>query len=140
MMHKMAFETLNRTLKDVLDNDHLFGGLLIVLCGDFRQLLLVVSKGSRAQIVMTSIRESYIWQHVEIFQLQMNMCAQEISPLEDAELGGLTFVNLLLALGEDRINSEHKGNIKCPKSVIVQQRDEEHGRASLIERVYPGIR
>ena len=60
MMHKMAFETLDRTLRDILDNDHPFGGLIIVMCGDFRQLLQVVPKGSRPQIVMASIRESYI--------------------------------------------------------------------------------
>ena len=68
------------------------------------------------------------------------MHTQDVSPLEDAELRGLTFVDWLLALGEDRLSSEHGGFIKCPKSTIVQQRDEEHGKASLIERVYPGIR
>ena len=60
MMHKMAFETLDQILRDILDNDHPFGGLIIVLCGDFCQLLPVVPKGLRAQIVMASIRESYI--------------------------------------------------------------------------------
>ena len=60
MMHKMAFETLDQTLRDILDNDHPLSGLIIILCGDFRQLLPVVPKGSRAQIIMASIRESYI--------------------------------------------------------------------------------
>ena len=60
MMQKMAFETLDRTFRDILDNDHPFGGLIIVMCGDFCQLLPVVPKGSQAQIVMASIKESYI--------------------------------------------------------------------------------
>ena len=81
MMHKMAFETLDQTLKDILDNDHPFGGLIIVMCGDFCQLLPVVPKGSRPQIVMTSIRESYIWQHIRIFHLRINMHTQEVSLL-----------------------------------------------------------
>ena len=140
MMHKMAFETLDRTLRDILDNDHPFGGLIIVMCGDFRQLLPVVPKGSRPQIVMASIRESYIWQHIQIFHLRINMRTQDVSAQQNAELGGLTFADWLLALGEDRLSSEPGGYIKCPKSMIVQQRDEEHGRASLIERVYPGIK
>ena len=93
MMHKMAFETLDRTLRDILDNDHPLGGLIIVMCGDFRQLLPVVPKGSRAQVVMALIKESYIWQHVQIFHLWINMRAQDVSPLEDAELGGLTFAD-----------------------------------------------
>ena len=137
MMHKMAFETLDRTLRDILDNDHPFGGLIIVMCGDFRQLLPVVPKGSRPQIVMASIKESYIWQHIQIFHLRINMRTQDVSAQQNAELGGLTFADWLLALGEDRLSSEPGGYIKCPKSMIVQQRDEEHGRASLIDRVYP---
>ena len=32
MMHKMAFETLDQTLRDILDNDHPFGGLIIIMC------------------------------------------------------------------------------------------------------------
>ena len=79
MMHKMAFETLDRTLKDILDNDHPFGGLIIVMCGDFRKLLPVVPKGSRPQIVMASIKESYIWQHIQIFHLRINMRTQDVS-------------------------------------------------------------
>ena len=110
------------------------------MCGDFRQLLPVVPKGSRPQIVMASIRESYIWQHIQIFHLRINMRTQYVSAQENAELGGLTFADWLLALGEDRLSSEPGGYIKCPKSMIVQQRDEEYGRASLIERVYPGIK
>ena len=140
MMHKMAFETLDRTLRDILDNDHPFGCLIIVMCGDFCQLLPVVPKGSRPQIVMASIRESYIWQHIQIFHLQINMRTQDVSAQENAELGGLTFADWLLPLGEDRLSSEPGGYIKCPKSMIVQHRDEEHGRASLIERVYLGIK
>ena len=48
------------------------------------------------------------------------MRAQDVSPLEDAEVGDLTFADWLLALGEDRLSSEHGGYIKCPKSLIVQ--------------------
>ena len=54
------------------------------------------------------------------------MRTQDVSPQEDAELGGLTFVDWLLALGKDRLSSEPGGYIKCPKRMIVQQRDEEH--------------
>ena len=93
MMHKMTFETLDQTFRDILDNNHPFGGLIIIMCGDFCELLPVAPKGSQAQIVMASISESYIWKHVQIFHLQINMHAQDVSPLEDAELGGLTFAD-----------------------------------------------
>ena len=84
MMHTMAFETLDRTLRDILDNDHPIGGLIIVMCGDFSQLLPVVPKGSRPQIVMASIRESYIWQHIQIFHLRINIRTRDVSAQKNA--------------------------------------------------------
>ena len=68
------------------------------------------------------------------------MGTQDVFAQQNAELGGLTFTDWLLALGEHRLSSEPGGYIKCPKSMIIQQRDEEHGRASLIERVYLRIK
>ncbi|XP_076934493.1 uncharacterized protein LOC143600803 [Bidens hawaiensis] len=53
MIHKHAFEALDRTLKDVMNVDlgntsgTLFGGKVVVLGGDFRQILPVVQNGTR---------------------------------------------------------------------------------------------
>ncbi|KAL7583175.1 hypothetical protein Lser_V15G43646 [Lactuca serriola] len=57
MVHKHAFEALDRTLKDILKcvnprNSNIpFGGKVIVFGGDFRQILPVVPGGSRQNIV-----------------------------------------------------------------------------------------
>ena len=42
MAHKKSLEALNRTLKDLRGNYQLFGGALILLSGDFRQILPVI--------------------------------------------------------------------------------------------------
>lgn len=52
MMHRNAIEALDRTLKDIMKLDDSnyeqisFGNKIVVLGGDFRQILPVVKKGS----------------------------------------------------------------------------------------------
>lgn len=46
MSHKLAFEALNLTLKDLRGNNRLMGGVTLLLSGDFRQTLPVISRGS----------------------------------------------------------------------------------------------
>ncbi|XP_058784184.1 uncharacterized protein LOC131658953 [Vicia villosa] len=65
MAHKYCFETLDRTLKDVMSNysnsDSVFGGKVVIFGGDFCQILPVVPEGSRSDIVHSTINSSYIW-------------------------------------------------------------------------------
>jgi ATP-dependent DNA helicase PIF1 len=48
MAHKKALEALNHTLKDLMRNEQLFGGALILLSGDFRQTLPVILRSTPA--------------------------------------------------------------------------------------------
>ncbi|GBP42567.1 ATP-dependent DNA helicase pif1 [Eumeta japonica] len=48
MAHKKSLEALNFTLKDLRRNNNIFGGLMILLAGDFRQTLPVVPRGTPA--------------------------------------------------------------------------------------------
>ncbi|XP_070678029.1 uncharacterized protein [Malus domestica] len=79
MNHKQCFETLDRSLRDVLKGsrpgfDHLpFGGKPILFGGDFRQILPVVPNGSVADIVEASLTSSYLWPYLTIFFLKQNM-------------------------------------------------------------------
>lgn len=54
--HKHCVEEVDHTLQDVCDNEKIFGGISIVLGGDFRQILLVVPKRVREDIVNASLR------------------------------------------------------------------------------------
>ena len=65
MDHRYAFEAVDRSLKDILSINDLsltnapFGGQTILLVGDFRQILPVVPKGKRQDIVLGSINRSH---------------------------------------------------------------------------------
>jgi hypothetical protein len=70
MTKRQAVEALDKSMRDIMDRPDLpFGGKTIVFGGDFRQVLPVVRKGSRAQIVDTSLRRSELWncmQHLKL--------------------------------------------------------------------------
>nr|XP_016449524.1 PREDICTED: uncharacterized protein LOC107774493 [Nicotiana tabacum] len=57
MMHKYYFEALDKTLRDILrfkdpsNLDHSFGGKTIILGSDFRQILFVITKGTRQDVM-----------------------------------------------------------------------------------------
>ncbi|MCH79269.1 ATP-dependent DNA helicase PIF1 [Trifolium medium] len=74
MMHKHCFEAVDRTLKDIMKNENYpFGGKVVVLGGDFRQILPVIPKGTRYEIVQATINSSHLWQHCEVLTLTTNM-------------------------------------------------------------------
>ena len=79
MDHRYAFEAVDRSLKDILSINDLsltnapFGGKTILLGGDFRQILLVVPKGKRQDIVLGSINRSHLWDNCQVFLLTKNM-------------------------------------------------------------------
>ncbi|CAN7043651.1 unnamed protein product [Brassica rapa subsp. trilocularis] len=79
MAHRQAFETLDRTLRDLQSlqdpsaANKPFGGKTVVLGGDFRQILPVIPLGSRQDTVKASISKSYLWPFAEVYTLTINM-------------------------------------------------------------------
>jgi ATP-dependent DNA helicase PIF1 len=79
MTHRHAFEALDQTLKDLMRGvdrsleEKPFGGKVIVFGGDFCQILPVVVKGCREDIVGSCLRRSHLWRHVKVMKLKTNM-------------------------------------------------------------------
>ncbi len=79
MMHHRTFEAVDWTLRDLMQlddaqaTDKIFGGKTVVLGEDFQQILHVVPKGGREDIVSASVPRSHLWQHVTILRLHINM-------------------------------------------------------------------
>ncbi|KAL5180660.1 ATP-dependent DNA helicase pif1 [Glycine soja] len=65
MCHKFAFEELDKSLKDIMQNNLPFGGKIMIL--------LIVPKGNCSDIVHATINASYIWDHCQILKLTKNM-------------------------------------------------------------------
>jgi len=73
MIPKKALEIVDRTLKDICNNQELFGGKMIVLGGDFRQILPVVKNSYRISIVKNTIKYSSLWPYFNIYTLKQNI-------------------------------------------------------------------
>jgi hypothetical protein len=77
MTKRQAIEALDRSMRDIMDcQDRPFGGKTIMFGGDFRQVLLVMRKGSRGQIIDASLRRSNLWKGMHQLRLVTNMRAQ----------------------------------------------------------------
>ena len=79
MTHRNCFEAVDSSLREILrfiasnNADKPFGGKIVVPGGDFRQILPVVAKGRREQIVESSINKSSLWKNCRVFILTKNI-------------------------------------------------------------------
>jgi hypothetical protein len=64
MAHKHLMTGIDRLFQDLMQDDRLFGGKLVVMSGDFRQKLTIVSGGSDAQITNACLKRSPLWNTV----------------------------------------------------------------------------
>ncbi|XP_012858911.1 PREDICTED: uncharacterized protein LOC105978047 [Erythranthe guttata] len=64
MMHGYYFKELEKTMESILHIDKPFGDKMVVLGGAFRQILPVVLKASRQDIVHAMINCSLLWNFV----------------------------------------------------------------------------
>ncbi|XP_071715040.1 uncharacterized protein [Rutidosis leptorrhynchoides] len=75
MTQRYAFEALDKTLKDILGSKNeanrakLFGGMPILLGGDFRQILPVIPKGKRQEVVNACINRLELWKFCHLHTL-----------------------------------------------------------------------
>ena len=81
-MHKFCFEILDRNLKDIIKSTNranlhrAFGGKVLVFDGDLKQILPVVPKETRQDIVFAAINSSYLWDSCKVLRLNRNMRLQ----------------------------------------------------------------
>ncbi|KAG2544672.1 hypothetical protein PVAP13_9KG177801 [Panicum virgatum] len=104
--HRHCFEALDRTLRDIMsfNNDDAstkqFGGITVVLGGDFRQTLPVIPNARKQQIMNAAITRSRIWPCCKVLELTENMrlnCPTLSGP-ERIELQ--KFAEWLLSIGD----------------------------------------
>lgn len=97
MAHRRVYEAVDRTLRDIRETERPFGGITVVLAGDWRQILPVVRKGGRPEIVDACLKTSALWQHVQVMKLTKNMRVLLTGT------AAATFADHLLEVGEGRV-------------------------------------
>ncbi|CAN0922373.1 ATP-dependent DNA helicase PIF1 [Linum grandiflorum] len=111
MVHKYSFEAVDRTLCDLMNTptegpDYKpFGGKTVLLGGDFRQTLPVITNGTRGDNIEASLTRSYLWHYCTLLQLHTNMRLARSETSLLCNFAGMQFHDWLLAVGDGRITS-----------------------------------
>jgi hypothetical protein len=149
MTHRMAFEALDRTLRDIVSipsslySKLPFGGKVVVLGGDLRQTLPVVQGGSCADITCSAIVNYPLWLHVAVLQLTLNMRLSSHSLTEESKKELAEFSKWMLDIGEGNIDAIAKQDdtegswIQIPNELLLIT----HGDkvACMVDVVYPQL-
>ncbi|ONM00916.1 hypothetical protein ZEAMMB73_Zm00001d030376 [Zea mays] len=130
MTKRQAVEALDNSMRDIMGRLALpFGGKTIVFSGDFRHVLPVVRKGSRAQIVASSLRMSYLWESMSHLKLVSNMRAKN-DPW---------FAEFLLRVGDGTEDTSSDGDIRLPDDVCVPYNGSDSDLDNLIDFAFPNL-
>ncbi|XP_019179101.1 PREDICTED: uncharacterized protein LOC109174321 [Ipomoea nil] len=126
MMHKFCFEALDCTMRDIMraknpkSLDMTFGGKTVVLGGDFRQILPVIPKGTRQDIVGASINASYLWRSCKVFRLTKNLRLRSLQ--SDTEVKEIEkFAKWIANIGDGTIGDCLHGEceINIPEELVL---------------------
>ncbi|GJW27942.1 DNA helicase [Tanacetum coccineum] len=136
-----CFETLDRTLWDILDElNRIFSGKTVMLGDDFRQTLPVRKVATRDEIIRSSVAKSYLWPHFKVHYLIENMRLNNEDLTEVDKQRMLSFAQCLLDVGNGQIGTpddsdpENTSWIDIPDEYYIPNDD--NGIANLISFIY----
>ena len=142
-MNRLAFEAVNRHLKDICHNENAFGGKLVVHGGDFKHILPMVIHGSRESIVAATIHRASCWNDCHVMHLRINMRLRTADQSSATIKRMKAFKRWIMQVGEgevQEISTLENGEpnlIKIPHEFLIQNDDD--GMQNLIATVYPNL-
>jgi len=144
MANKKCFEVLGKSLRDIFRftnlniNEKPFGGMTVVLGGDFKQILPVVPKGRREHIVSASVKRSYLWNHFEIFKLTKNMRLTYMPNDTKKKKEVNEFAEWILNIGDGKTASDEGDEwIQIPRDLIQDKGNDP--RETIVNSIYPNL-
>ncbi|XP_076935519.1 uncharacterized protein LOC143602210 [Bidens hawaiensis] len=129
MANRQGIEAVHRTMQDIMGSTLQFGGKLMLMGGDFRQVLPVVTRATRAQIVNASFRMSPLWSSTEKLRLSINMRA----------LSDQWFSEFLLRVRDETEETMNDNFIKIPDAMTVPFTINDNSIRDLINIIYPSL-
>jgi PIF1-like helicase len=123
MLHRYLLEAIDRTLRDIMDSDEQFGGKIVIVAGDLRQILPVVRYGRRAEIVSACFINSSLFKHITILPLLKNQRCQDVQ-----------FNEFIDRVGNGTEPCDEESKISIPSFINCVQNEKK-----LIETIYSEI-
>ncbi|KAG2194274.1 hypothetical protein INT47_009684 [Mucor saturninus] len=141
MISKDIFNAVSRSIQDIMKAvdpllEHVpFGGKLFVFGGDFRQVLPVIPRASRSQIVFQCISRASAWRHVKTLKLRRNMRIAQANTPEDA-MQLKNFAAFLLQVGSGVVpTTGGSDTVPIPPTMLIPGRNITH----LASAVFPNL-
>lgn len=122
MVNAKILDMIDQYFRDLMNNEQLFGGKVVVFLGDLRQLPVVVSRYSSLSISASLFTNSIYFREAKRRRLRINMRAQDQPE----------FNRFLMRVG----NGAKTRNAKFPEGVYVP---EEYISTNLIEDIFDNI-
>ncbi|XP_057755425.1 uncharacterized protein LOC130974571 [Arachis stenosperma] len=144
MVSRYCYETLDKCLGDIMtcsptySKDLSFGGKVIVLSGDFRQILPVIPRESRQDIIHSTVNSSYLWKFCQVLKLTKNMKLSVGTTASDQDETE-QFGEWLLKVGDGLIggNMDGESEICLPADIVIPSLDQAFDE--LVHFSYPNI-
>jgi hypothetical protein len=71
-------EAVDRCLRDVTKKNSIFGSIPVLFGSNWAQILPIVHDGTQGEIVNACLHQSYIWLHLKVLFLTINMRAVRV--------------------------------------------------------------
>lgn len=114
MTQRYAFEALDKTLRDILgyenpeNRSRIFGGMTVLLGGDFRQILPVIPKAKRSEVIEACINRSELWKACKVFTLTRSMRVNEYTENGNIDTQKQEFNKWVLDVGDGNLEAKLK--------------------------------
>ncbi|KAL5563724.1 hypothetical protein UlMin_033471 [Ulmus minor] len=129
MINKRAIEVVDIMLQDINECNLPFGGKIIIFGGDFRQVLPVVPRATKEEVINASLVMSYLWHLFIKIQLFENMRARFDQ----------TFSNFLLRIGDSEEQIDDDDNITLPNNISIPYEVDTTSLKKMITTIFPNI-
>ncbi|CAF1168005.1 unnamed protein product [Rotaria sordida] len=106
-----ALNAVDILLRDIMNIDAPFGGKVMILGGDFRQVLPVIRFANRSELIAPSLKSFNLWPYFKVMHLQQNM---RTGPGEEE------FSKWLIKLGNGELPSNEYDEIDLPRAFYLQ--------------------
>ncbi|UYV66707.1 hypothetical protein LAZ67_4002638 [Cordylochernes scorpioides] len=121
--------------QDIRDDPQPMGGLVVLLAGDFRQTLPVVTRGTPTDELNACLKSSYLWSHIVKMHLTVNMRVQLHNDTTAAQ-----FADELLKIGEGQLETDSEGNIQFSNTFcqVVESSESLYEKARILTGSFRG--
>jgi PIF1-like helicase/DNA helicase Pif1-like protein len=135
MMHRHCFEALDRSLRDIREDERFFGGVTMLMAGDFRQVLPVIPRAGRGAIVEACITEAPFWPVVSKLSLTRNMRLERSGMSAEQRARVAEFARSLLDVGDGNVRAN--GGVVGSVAIAPEYRTEDD--TDLLDSIFPNL-